>query len=53
VRHLKFSNDIYWVATSRKEMKLDLLARLKAQAAELSAPAPKPEAAPAAAEKEA
>ena len=50
---LKFSNNIYWVATSRKEMKIDLLARLKEQATKLSAPAPKTEAAPAAAEKEA
>ncbi|WP_338667233.1 4Fe-4S binding protein [Pseudodesulfovibrio methanolicus] len=52
-KSLRFSNDIYWVATSRKEMKLDLLARLKAQATELSAPAHKTEAVPAAAEKEA
>jgi len=52
-KSLKFSNNIYWVATSRKEMKIDLLARLKEQATELSAPAPKTEAAPAAAEKEA
>jgi NADH-quinone oxidoreductase subunit I len=52
-KSLKFSNNIYWVATSRKEMKIDLLARLKEQATELSAPAPKTEAVPAAAEKEA
>jgi NADH-quinone oxidoreductase subunit I len=52
-KSLKFSNNIYWVATSRKEMKIDLLARLKEQATELPAPAPKSEAAPAAAEKEA
>lgn len=53
-KSLKFSNNIYWVATSRKEMKIDLLARLKEQANEMpaAAPAPKPEA-PAAAEKEA
>ena len=53
VKSLKFSNNIYWVATSRKEMKLDLLARLKEQATELSAQAPKTEAEPAAAGKEA
>jgi len=53
VKSLKFSSNIYWVATSRKEMKLDLLARLKEQASELSAPAPKTEAKPVAAEKEA
>jgi NADH-quinone oxidoreductase subunit I len=52
-KSLKFSNNIYWVATSRKEMKIDLLARLKEQATELSAPVPKTEAVPAAAEKEA
>ncbi|WP_207259769.1 4Fe-4S binding protein [Desulfovibrio sp. Huiquan2017] len=52
-KSLRFSNDIYWVATSRKEMKLDLLARLKAQATELSAPVHKTEAVAAAAEKEA
>ena len=53
-KSLKFSNNMYWVATSRKEMKIDLLARLKEQANEMpaAAPAPKPEA-PAAAEKEA
>jgi len=53
-KSLQFSNNIYWVATSRKEMKIDLLARLKEQANEMpaAAPAPKPEA-PAAAEKEA
>lgn len=50
---LKFSNNIYWVATSRKEMNIDLLARLKEQATELSGAAPKTEAKPAAAEKEA
>jgi len=53
VKSLKFSNNIYWVATSRKEMQIDLLARLKEQATELSAPAPKTEAQPATAEKEA
>ncbi len=53
VKSLKFSNNIYWVATSRKEMKLDLLARLKEQATELSAQAPKTEAEPAAAGKKA
>ena len=52
-KSLKFSNNIYWVATSRKEMKIDLLARLKEQATELSAPVPKTEAVSAAAEKEA
>jgi len=52
-KSLKFSNNIYWTALSRKEMKIDLLARLKGQATELSAPAPKTEAEPAAAEKEA
>jgi len=52
-KSLRFSHEIYWAATSRKEMKLDLLARLKEQATELSVPAPKTEAAPAAAEKEA
>ncbi|MBG0789117.1 MAG: 4Fe-4S binding protein [Desulfovibrionaceae bacterium] len=53
-KSLRFSNNIYWVATSRKEMKIDLLARLKEQANEMpaAAPAPKPEAT-AAAEKEA
>ena len=53
-KSLRFSNNMYWVATSRKEMKIDLLARLKEQAAEVSAsaPAPKTEAA-APAEKEA
>jgi NADH-quinone oxidoreductase subunit I len=53
-KSLRFSNNMYWVATSRKEMKIDLLARLKEQAAEVpaSAPAPKAEAA-APAEKEA
>lgn len=53
-KSLRFSNNIYWVATSRKEMKLDLIARLKEQANEVSAPAPapKPEA-EAPAEKEA
>jgi len=50
---LRFSSNIYWVATSRKEMHIDLLARLREQAAEVSAPAPKPEARPAAAQKEA
>ena len=53
VKSLKFSSNIYWVATSRKELKLDLLARLKEQATELSAPTPKTEAEPVAAEKEA
>jgi len=53
VKSLKFSNNMYWVATSRKEMNIDLLARLKEQATELSVPAPKTEAKPAAAEKEA
>ncbi|BDQ36657.1 NAD(P)H-quinone oxidoreductase subunit I [Pseudodesulfovibrio nedwellii] len=52
-KSLKFSNNMYWVATSRKEMNIDLLARLKEQATELSAPAPKTEVKPAAAEKEA
>jgi len=52
-KSLKFSNNIYWVATSREEMKIDLLARLKEQATELPAPAPKTEAKPAAAPKEA
>jgi len=54
VKSLKFSNNIYWVATSREEMNIDLLARLKEQANEVSAPAPapKPEA-EAPAEKEA
>ncbi|BCS87609.1 4Fe-4S dicluster domain-containing protein [Pseudodesulfovibrio sediminis] len=52
-KSLKFSNNMYWVATSRKEMNIDLLARLKEQATELSAPAPKTEAKPATAEKEA
>ena len=52
-KSLKFSNNIYWVATSRKEMKIDLLARLKEQATKLSVSAPKTEAKPAAAEKEA
>ncbi|WP_319467524.1 4Fe-4S binding protein [uncultured Pseudodesulfovibrio sp.] len=52
-KSLKFSNNMYWVATSRKEMKIDLLARLKEQATKLSASAPKTEAKPAAAEKEA
>ena len=53
-KSLKFSNNIYWVATSRKEMKIDLLARLKEQANDMPAvaPAPKP-AASATAEKEA
>ncbi|ADU62307.1 MAG: 4Fe-4S binding protein [Pseudodesulfovibrio sp.] len=50
---LRFSNNIYWVATSRKEMHIDLLARLREKATDLSAPAPKTEAKPAAAEKEA
>jgi NADH-quinone oxidoreductase subunit I len=51
---LRFSNNIYWVATSREEMQIDLLARLKDQATELhsSAPAPKTEV-KASAEKEA
>ncbi|MFH1912711.1 MAG: 4Fe-4S binding protein [Pseudomonadota bacterium] len=53
VNTLRFSNNIYWVATSRKEMHIDLLARLREQAAEVSASAPKPEASPAAAQKEA
>lgn len=53
VKSLKFSNNMYWVATSRKEMNIDLLARLKEQATEVSAPAPKTEAPAAAAEKEA
>lgn len=46
-KSLRFSNNIYWVATSREEMNIDLLARLKDQAKEVSgpAPAPKPEAA--------
>ena len=53
-KSLKFSNNIYWVATSRKEMKIDLLARLKEQAAEVVAPAPAPKTEAAApAEKEA
>ena len=33
---LKFSNNVYWVATSREEMNIDLLARLKDQASTLS-----------------
>lgn len=53
VKSLKFSKNIYWVATSRKEMNIDLLARLKEQANTMPAPAPKPEAKKAAAEKEA
>lgn len=52
VKCLKFSNNMYWVATSREEMNIDLLARLKDQAAKVSAPAPKAEA-KATAEKEA
>ena len=53
-KSLKFSNNMYWVATSRKEMKIDLLARLKEQAAEVVAPAPAPKTEAAApAEKEA
>jgi len=53
-KSLRFSNNIYWVATSRAEMKIDLLARLKGQAAEVSAPAHAPKAEAAApAEKEA
>ncbi|WP_419788294.1 4Fe-4S binding protein [Pseudodesulfovibrio sp.] len=53
-KSLRFSNNIYWVATSREEMHIDLLARLKGQAAEVSAPAPAPKAeAAATAEKEA
>ena len=53
-KSLRYSNNMYWVATSRKEMKIDLLARLKEQANDMpaAAPAPKPEAS-AAAEKEA
>lgn len=39
---LRFSNNIYWVASDRKEFNLDLLARLKEQASEVSAPAPAP-----------
>ncbi len=52
---LRFSKDIYWVATDRKEMNLDLIARLKEQAMELPAPAPAPKtkARPTPAEKEA
>ncbi|NDV18973.1 4Fe-4S dicluster domain-containing protein [Pseudodesulfovibrio sp. JC047] len=50
---LQYSNNMYWVVTSRKELEIDLLARLKEQATELSAPAPKTEAKSAAAEKEA
>ncbi|MGL1863871.1 MAG: 4Fe-4S ferredoxin [Pseudodesulfovibrio sp.] len=52
---LRFSNNIYWVSSNREDFKLDLLARLKEQATEVSvsAPAPKTEAEPAAAEKEA
>ena len=53
VNTLRFSSNIYWVATSRKEMHIDLLARLREKATDLSAPAPKTEAKPAAAEKEA
>lgn len=53
VNTLRFSNNIYWVATSRKEMHIDLLARLREKATDLSAPALKTEAKPAAAEKEA
>ncbi|WP_319543595.1 4Fe-4S binding protein [uncultured Pseudodesulfovibrio sp.] len=52
-KSLKFSNNMYWVATSRKEMNIDLLARLKEKATELSVPAPKTETKQVAAEKEA
>lgn len=52
-KSLRFSNNVYWVATSRKDMNIDLLARLKEQASELSVAAPKTEAVAAEAEKEA
>ena len=45
VKSLRFSHRMYWVATSRKEMKIDLLARLKDQAKKTPAAAPKAEAA--------
>lgn len=53
VNSLKFSNNIYWVATSREEMNIDLIARLKEQATQVSASAPKAKAEKAEAEKEA
>lgn len=43
VNSLKFSHRMYWVATSRSEMKIDLLARLKDQAKTTPAAAPKAE----------
>lgn len=44
VNSLKYSNNIYFVGTSRKEFKLDLLARLNKQASAAQAPAAEKEA---------
>ncbi|WP_243546822.1 4Fe-4S binding protein [Pseudodesulfovibrio tunisiensis] len=52
-KSLRYSSNFYWVASDRKELKLDLLARLREQAKSMPASAPKAEAKPAKAEKEA
>lgn len=55
VKTLRFSHDIYLTVNDRKELKIDLLARLKeqAQGKAQAQPAPKPESADTKAEKEA